>query len=513
MATINISNNSIVTANNLTLTGNSVSMIIGAGGDVQLKSGVTVNSSRFRNVTRFCEYSGGRGNCAYAHYMGYITSAGTNRFCGAGNSSRVQSSTYAPGIAVPAPPSIASPFVKSYVLTTAILNLTSNGVVCVSGANTDGRLVPTTTLSGSNVNPPEVCKVNNVASIATASHDGNTIYYLTSDGKLYSAGDNSYGQLVNGGTTATGNGSAHLAWNPDDHSGVTVSKVVARGSADTVSVCILLSNGTVRTAGYGGNRQMGDATTGTQNTAWRNVASFVDTTDIQCGGDSSNTTFYALIPIGDGYLWGWGRNAYSTINNTTTPINSLGTPISYNASKFWVHGVRERLFMKSSLDGKIYARGSNTYGELGITGGNNPVTSFTLVPGLADYDVVQLVGVEDYSGIAAWTMAYTSDGKILATGFNGNGCLSLGTTTNVSNFQLIYGGLNSGNIPLKTITDNEPYIWMSHISGNQYGTFFLDREGYVHYAGTCSDTAGRLGDNVTAGDASQRTETLMAFYN
>ncbi|MDR2153289.1 MAG: hypothetical protein LBO72_10770 [Helicobacteraceae bacterium] len=76
------------------------------------------------------------------------------------------------------------------------------------------------------------------------------------------------------------------------------------------------------------------------------------------------------------------------------------------------------------IDGKLYAAGDNEYGQLGLRGGSetNRRSLFTPVPLSEDKEIIALAAGEAHS------LALTSEGKVWATGANGNGQLGLGAS-------------------------------------------------------------------------------------
>ncbi|QQG50573.1 MAG: ricin-type beta-trefoil lectin domain protein [Candidatus Saccharibacteria bacterium] len=144
--------------------------------------------------------------------------------------------------------------------------LTSNGEVWSSGNNNIGQLGNGTTdlyqpypvkfILPSGVTATDVY----VTAYGTATNtDYNNVFVTGSDGKVYGAGANSFGQLGDGTTTARSTPVAMQAIN-----GSTVkAKDVVSGYGTTV---VLTEDGKVYTVGNNGNGQLGDGTTTNSST-------------------------------------------------------------------------------------------------------------------------------------------------------------------------------------------------------------------------------------------------------
>lgn len=156
-----------------------------------------------------------------------------------------------------------------------------------------------------------------------------------------------------------------------------------------------------------------------------------------------NTSAYALF--NNGNLYTWGNNAVGQLGTGDTTFRGLPTLVQTGVTRvYWDESMGNGATDQCSLfirktDGKIYATGYNGNGQLGL-GNTTNRTSFTEVTGLGtDPLYIGICG----GGNAGWVIAQKSDGIIVATGYNGFGQLGIGNTTaNITSWTTASGWLN-----------------------------------------------------------------------
>jgi alpha-tubulin suppressor-like RCC1 family protein len=137
-----------------------------------------------------------------------------------------------------------------------------------------------------------------------------------------------------------------------------------------------------------------------------------------------------------------------------------------------------------SDDGKVYAAGTNNYGQVGFgdSGWGKSSYPFALVPPLSDKDIIAIAAGDQHS------LALAKDGKVYAAGYNRNGQLGLGDKDNRSNFTEV------ASLSGKKIIAIAAAGAISIGSGSH--SLALDSDGKVYGAGAANYGQLGLGDNV-----------------
>lgn len=330
-------------------------------------------------------------------------------------------------------------------ITATVPASTTAGTVDVTVADNDGNVVKTTSytylnpmsLTGITPNNGSVAGGNSVTISGAnmlrgkgikkiVAGSGHTLALIT-DGKLYAWGNNNYGQLGFGDTT---NRTTPTALPTTDFDGTVIS--VATGLSYTIA---LTDNGSVYGWGYNSNGQLG------QNDA-TNRSAPVKIQQSYFGGDKVTSIaagrgrIFAITSAGK--LYAWGNNNYGQLGLGDQASRSIPTEVSRsnfgnkNISAIVVGGNQT---IALTADNKLYAWGSNTYGELG-TGDNTARNIPTLV------NISSLNGsIKALAAGDSYSMVLTTAGKIYAWGNNGYGQLGLNDT-------------NNRNIPTEVATTN-----------------------------------------------------------
>ena len=217
-------------------------------------------------------------------------------------------------------------------------------------------------------------------------------------------GDNTYGQLGDGSTTD------HLTPKP-----VPSLANVQQIEGGREHVLALTTAGAVLAWGWNKHGQVGNGATG--GMVKSPVQIMIDAIDIGTGHYSS---FAVKV---DGTVWGWGQNTTGQIGTAITALR-VRTPKRIEGlggvSIVDVAGGRNHVIALSD-DGRVYAWGSNAYGQLGNATWHDSSTP-VLVSSLTD--IVAIFAGRDHS------LAVRGDGSVWAWGYNGHGELGDGTITN-----------------------------------------------------------------------------------
>ena len=180
------------------------------------------------------------------------------------------------------------------------------------------------------------------------------------------------------------------------------------------------SAGSVLAWGWNTYGQLGDGTTtGSSTTVPVDLPAGTHVTAVAAGG------FHSLALTSDGSVLAWGDNQWGQLGDGTTTLIPLPVPVPVDLpAGTRVTAVAAGLWDSLALtsDGSVLAWGYNADGELGD---GTTTDSSTPVP-------VDLPAGTRVTAVAAGgfhSLALTSDGSVLAWGTNGSGQLGDGTTT------------------------------------------------------------------------------------
>ena len=278
--------------------------------------------------------------------------------------------------------------------------LRSDGTVWAWGRNNWGQLG-----IGSNQDqnrPVQLSRFDDVVAIAAGQSHSLAV---RADGTAWAWGGNAGGEL--------GNHSKRNSTLPVRVLGLSGVTAVAAGGADSLAV---KSDGTVWAWGFNSYGELGiGSNTGTDRPF--QVSGLSDVIAVSAG------RLHSLALKSDGTVWAWGMNnlgelgiGSNTDSNVPVPVPGLNHMVAVSAS--------DEVSLALKSDGTVWAWGSNDAGELGNgtnTGSYVPVQ----VLGLSNVAAISSFGVED-----GHSLALKTDGTVWAWGYNANGQLGNGTTTN-----------------------------------------------------------------------------------
>jgi alpha-tubulin suppressor-like RCC1 family protein len=244
---------------------------------------------------------------------------------------------------------------------------------------------------------------------------------LTSTGVVLAWGKNRYGQL--------GDGTMKRSLLPVRVSLPTGVQVVAIAAGSYYSLA-LTSTGSVLAWGNNAVGELGDGTSGPSSDVPVAVSlpPGAPVTAIAAGGGHS------LAVTSTGSMVAWGYNAYGELGNATTVSSDV--PVVVNLpTDTEVTAVAAGLYHSLALTstGRVLAWGENNYGQLGDGTSKGPQTCYVGVACSTTPVDVELPEGTDVTAVAAgaWhSLALTSTGKLRAWGYNVDGELGNGTTTN-----------------------------------------------------------------------------------
>ncbi|MEK3956010.1 RCC1 domain-containing protein [Psychrobacillus sp. FSL K6-1464] len=313
------------------------------------------------------------------------------------------------------------------------LAITSDGSVYSWGNNQKGQLG-----DGTKINKTIPTKVNGLSDVVAVDARGMHSLAITSDGSVYTWGNNDSGQLGDGMNTS---------YNPVPTKINGLSNAVAIKAGDQHSFAIL-SDGSVYGWGYNVHGQLGDGTEINKRIPTR-ISNLSDVVSVEAGVIHS----LALKSNGSVYAWGWNHTGQlgdgkTTPRSTPTIVNGLSDVVSVKAGN--------NFSLALTSDGSVYSWGENNYGQLG-NGTTTQKNTATKINGLSE--VIAVEAGRQHS------LAITSDGSVYAWGYNASGELGDGTTSNktaptkVSGLSNVVEVKTGNSYSLAITSDGSVYAW------------------------------------------------------
>ena len=340
------------------------------------------------------------------------------------------------------------------------LALTSNGTVFAWGANIDGQLGNNSTVTSP---VPVAVDASGVLAgktvVAIAAGDKHSMA-LTSDGKVYAWGANLAGQLGNNSTVPSSLIPVAVATTGTPLEIIPVVAIDAGGSHSLA----LLADGhvfawgsnsfTVAPNTYVVSGQLGNNSTTSNST----VPVPVDTSGNLYGKtvDAIAAGFnHSMALTSDGKVFAWGWNPAGVLGNNSTTSSKVPMAVDTGGVLYGktvtaiAAGYYHSLAMTS--DGKAYAWGSNSFGQLG----NNSTVSNSTVP----------VAVNASGIVAGITAGYNHSLTMVGAGFAdiaaglpavSASSVAWGDFDNDGRLDVLICGATSNGTPITRIYHNNP---------------------------------------------------------
>jgi alpha-tubulin suppressor-like RCC1 family protein len=166
-----------------------------------------------------------------------------------------------------------------------------------------------------------------------------------SDNKLWCQGDNTYGQIGNGGSS------------PATSLNYTISDVI-NSSCGHYHTCAVKSDGTVYCWGNNTYGQLGDWTVTPRNSPI-NVPGLSDVIKISCGAD------HTAVIKSDGTVYCWGSNSKGQLGDGTTTSHKSPAIVPGLTNNIIQIETGLAHTCALSADGYVYCWGSNSNGQIG----------------------------------------------------------------------------------------------------------------------------------------------------
>ncbi len=315
---------------------------------------------------------------------------------------------------------------------------------------------------------PSRLLVTSPFSIAATASSGLAVSFTSATPAVCSVSGNAVTLLVAGTCTIRANqaGNATYAPAPQVTQSFRVNSPIDGGGYHSLRIG---SDGKLYAWGANDLGQLGDGTTTQRITPVPvNLPSGVSPLALSAG------VYHSLVIGNDGKLYAWGRNYYGEVGDGTTTQRNAPVPVNLPSGVSAVSvagGFAHSLAIGS--DGKLYAWGSNNYGELGDgtnTNRSNPV----LVNLPSGVSPVAVTAGDLHS------LALGSDGKIYAWGYNPHGQVGDGSTTN-------------RNTPVQVTLPSG--VSAVSVTAGPYHSLAIGSDGKLYVWGRNNE--GQLGDDTT----------------
>jgi alpha-tubulin suppressor-like RCC1 family protein len=281
-----------------------------------------------------------------------------------------------------------------------------------------------TTTEGHLVTDPSPGKVKQV--LCTYGWTG----LVLDDGSVYCSGFGTHGQQGDGTTSskpffqkiAFPAGAGNVRYLACSHT--------PGGPGDAEAIYALMDNGDVYSWGYNGYGQLGLGDTNNRSFPTKISIFNRNVRAVMAGGGSYGHVAF-ITTDNKLYLCGYnaaGQIGDGTTSNKTIPVLvDVGGPVVKVAMGGSFSGYGWTLVLRA--DGKLYAMGTNGYGQLGDNSTTNRVSP-VLVTMLGLTDASKVIDIWAVCGIFGASFALTKDGTLWSWGANTNGKLGLGDTAN-----------------------------------------------------------------------------------
>lgn len=361
------------------------------------------------------------------------------------------------------------------------LLLLSNGTVYASGRNNKGQL-------GNGITSTETSftKVTGVSDIIQVAAGNNYSLALKYDGTVLSWGDNNYGSLGRDDTISNCIPSQVV-----DVNGSPLTDVVAIAAGGLHGLA-LKSDGTVWSFGYNVHGELGIGTENGKDVTYLEYASqVVDANNIPIEGiiQIEAGTYHSLALTSEGKIYAWGLGNYGRLGsggegNKYGAIVVKNNTVYNDLTGIKAIGVGAFHSMAVADDGTVYAWGRNNCGQLG----NNTMEESLLPIQVVDADGSLLENITSVSGGESHSLALSADGKVYAWGSDTSGQLGTDSTETISYVPVLVDSyLGSSDEYLSNVvsisvavntnmiltSDNNIYAW----GANSYDQFAIESSG------------------------------------
>jgi alpha-tubulin suppressor-like RCC1 family protein len=285
----------------------------------------------------------------------------------------------------------------------------SNGTLWAWGNNSSGQLgIGTNSNSPLTSSPVQVGTASNWTDVAVGN---NFTVALNSSGQMFTWGNNSFGQLGNGTSSAVFSPSLIIP---------NVSWTVVEAGEDYAMA--IRSDGMLFAWGKNNNGQLGIG-----NFTNKQIPTMLESTTpwigMSCGQAGNNSNQHSLGLKANGTAFSWGNNSTGALGNNQSSGNlNIPTAITPSVSNIIAVECGWGVSYIRDVSGQVFASGSDATGAVGNSqpsSNSNVFIPVSIVP----------IGWSSFSAGQNFTVALKSDGTLWFWGSNANGLLGNGSIT------------------------------------------------------------------------------------
>lgn len=445
--------------------GNNSSGKLGNGTEISSNYPIQIDIDGLKDIKSF---GGGSSHCLALNNDNTVWAWGSNSVGQLGDGARIYTTSNWVRVHTPTSGSVAS---ANGTYHTAILN--SDGTVWTAGRNQYGQLG-----IGTNTDSAEAVQITSLDAVSALAAGDNHTLALKNDGTVWAWGKNTYGQL---GNQSSANASAPVQV-LDENGDAYLEGVVAIAANADYSLA-LKADGSLWSWGLNDQGQLGDGTVNSHNlpAQVKGAGGTGFLTDVagMAAGEK-----HALAVKSDGTVWAWGDNQYWQLGDHSdmgsfTPVQVTGSGGNGTLTDAVAVTAGRDASYALKADGTVWAWGYNAFGQIG-DGSTTHAEAPVQVKG--ENGAGYLTGVAELSANLATVYAKKSDGTVWAWGNNEFGQFGNATTANSSTPVQVKdtGGL-SGMEDVRYVSAGDHMVILIKGDGeiyasgyNRYGEFGID---------------------------------------
>uniref|UniRef100_A0A0K6SAB2 RCC1-like domain-containing protein n=1 Tax=Chromera velia CCMP2878 TaxID=1169474 RepID=A0A0K6SAB2_9ALVE len=303
---------------------------------------------------------------------GSVYASGRNDFGQLGSGDEVSSNVFKRVLGVCNAVSACAGFRHSLVLE-------ENGEVKAFGSNDAGQLGVGESVD--QLETPRTVTVEGASSLVGVACGHRFSLVWDSEGRVFSTGENSVGQLGNG---TWGSGTEKSSFMRVTAGGLSAERVVAAATGSDHAL-VLCDSGKLFSWGGNDHGQLGhgDTTDRSVPTEMTSASSAARISEISVGSLSS------LVRTEDGEVYGWGWDTHGQMCQRSTSI-SRTSPVLIATGVTEMVGGRSHTLLKVT-NGTVFGCGRNHVGQLGLGASTTFVSSPTVIPIPGESSVTSLM--------------------------------------------------------------------------------------------------------------------------